>query len=158
MSEKIGLFAGSFDPLHLGHVDVILRGAALFDRLIVLVGGENPQKSALLSVEKRLELVRDTFTTSKTIEVRLSDGTLTAEQAKKLGATVLVRSVRGVNDVAGEASLDFYNRELVGLETVVLFAKPEYAYVTSTAIRELLRYGKSIRAYVPEEVADALEN
>ncbi len=158
--DRIGLFTGSFDPLTLGHMDLIIRASRLFDRLLVGIF-HNPQKTALLSIKDRQYLLKEAVAIAalKNVEIIIAQEELVVEVARRYGATSLVRGLRGGNDLSYEASYDFYNRNLAPeLETVYLLAKPDYQFVSSSGVKELLAFKADISAYVPENVRNVLEN
>lgn len=148
---KIAVFAGSFDPITLGHEDIVRRAAQLFDKVIVAVG-VNSDKHGRFSVEQRMEWVRQTFADLKQVEVVQYEG-LTTEFCRSVGATVLVRGVRNGIDLAYEQQIADLNRRIAPeIETVLLMTRPQLSDVSSSAVRELLRYGKSVEAMVPNKI------
>lgn len=158
MVEKIGLFTGSFDPVTLGHVDLIERASRLVDKLYVGIF-YNQEKSAFLSLERRYALLSGAVASIENVEVITSSQALTVDVAKNLGVTVLVRGLRGAEDVNYEASLDFFNRALApNLETIYLLAQPHLKYISSSRVRELLSFHADIRPYVPQNVVKELMN
>lgn len=157
MTEKIGLFTGSFDPLTVGHLDLIRRASHLFDRLIVGVFF-NPHKPGLMPLERRQALLQEVLSDLSQVEVIVSSQELVVDVAKRHGVTSLVRGLRGSADLDYEASLDFYNHQLAPeLETIYLLAPPDLRYVSSSAVKELLTFGADISPYVPKEVRIELE-
>ena len=138
MSDKIGLFTGSFDPMTNGHLDLIERASKLFDQLYVGIF-YNPHKTGFLTIESR----------KKTVEKAVAH----------LGAGILVRGLRNATDLQYEASFDFYNHQLAGeMETIYLHSRPEHVYISSSAVRELLKFGQDISGYVPNAVLEELNN
>lgn len=156
MSDRIGLFTGSFDPITLGHLDLIERARGLFDHLYVGLF-YNPHKIGLLDVEARKRILETLFADDDKITVLVSTNELVVDVAQKLGVSYLVRGLRNGQDLEYEASLDFYNRELSpALETIYLLAKPEFKFVSSSQIRELLHFQQDISKYVPKVVLKEL--
>lgn len=156
MSDKIGLFTGSFDPITLGHLDLIERANQLFDHLYVGLF-YNPHKVGLFDLETRKRILEAVFAPYEHITVVVSADELVVDVAKKLGVTHLVRGLRNGQDLEYEASLDFYNRALSpNIETVYLLAKPEYKFVSSSQIRELIHFQQDIEKYVPQAVLKEL--
>ena len=158
MSDKIGLFTGSFDPITNGHLDLIERASKLFDRLYVGIF-YNPHKNGFLPIEGRLETVEKAVEHLKNVQVIASHDELVVDVARKLGVHVLVRGLRNAADLQYEASFDFYNHQLAGeIETVYLHSRPEHVYISSSAVRELLKFEQDISKYVPNVVLEELKN
>ena len=158
MSDKIGLFTGSFDPMTNGHMDLIERASKLFDKLYVGIF-YNPHKNGFLPIEGRLETVEKAVEHLKNVQVIASHDELVVDVARKLGVHVLVRGLRNVADLQYEASFDFYNHQLAGeIETVYLHSRPEHVYISSSAVRELLKFEQDISKYVPNVVLEELKN
>ena len=152
------VFAGSFDPPTLGHLDIIERAAPLFSELRVLVG-RNLAKEPLLSVDERMELLGRLVADAGLPNVVIDawDG-LVAEYAKARGCDVLLRSVRGMGEIPYEQMMATYNRRLLGgVETIFLFARPEFVDVSSSAVRELVAWKRLPRGIVPDLVEKELE-
>lgn len=157
MTEKIGLFTGSFDPLTLGHMDIIRRASQLFDRLLVGIF-YNPHKKGLLPIEVREEMLKQLTADLANVQIITSRDELVVTVAKRYGVTSLVRGLRSRSDLDYEASFDFYNKNLApDLETVFLLAQPQYQFVSSSGVRELLTFGADISSYVPQELVEKLE-
>ena len=144
---RVGLFTGSFDPFTIGHDDIVRRTLPLFDKLVVGVG-VNAGKSAMLSAEDRVAAIRRVYADEPRVEVVAYDD-LTADLARRVGARYVVRGVRSVKDFEYERDMADLNRRLGALETILIMAKPEYAAISSSAARELLRLGKDISWMLP---------
>lgn len=144
---KTALFAGSFDPFTLGHKSIADRGLEIFDRLVIGVG-VNPAKQGWLPVEERLQRIRRVYASDPRVEVISFTG-LTIEAAHSCGARFLLRGVRSVVDFEFERQLADINRNISGLESVLIYALPEYASLSSSAVRELASYGVDIAPYIP---------
>ena len=158
MSDKIGLFTGSFDPMTNGHMDLIERASKLFDKLYVGIF-YNPHKNGFLPIEGRLKTVEKAVAHLKNVQVISSHDELVVDVARKLGVEVLVRGLRNATDLQYEASFDFYNHQLAGeIETVYLHSRPEHVYISSSAVRELLKFEQDISKYVPNVVLEELKN
>ena len=158
MSDKIGLFTGSFDPMTNGHLDLIERASKLFDKLYVGLF-YNPHKMGFLPIESRKKTVEKAVGHLKNVEVMASHDELVVDVARKLGVQVLVRGLRNAADLQYEASFDFYNHQLAGeMETIYLHSRPEHVYISSSAVRELLKFGQDISGYVPNAVLEELNN
>ena len=154
--KKIAVFAGSFDPFTLGHLDIVKRAAALFDELYVLLA-VNASKKYLLSESARIEIVKKSVENIPNVKVESFDG-LTVEFMKRVGAKFLVRGIRGSADVEYEQSVAWNNKVLYPeSETIFLSSAPEHLNVSSTVVRELLKVGvakgadgkKILAKYVP---------
>ena len=146
------LFAGTFDPPTLGHLSIIKRATPLFDQLTIAVA-EDPQKSStLLSVKERIRLLKELTK----LEVVPVEGLL-ADYVKAKGFNVLVRALRSAEDVHHELTMAAANRELCGVETVLLLSEPEHTYISSTLVRQIARLGGELKTFVPPAVSKALK-
>jgi pantetheine-phosphate adenylyltransferase len=153
--ERNALFPGSFDPVTLGHYDIVLRASALFDKVYVAIGS-NSQKPRFFPLDKSLKMLDATFAGFPNIEIVHYD-MLTVDFCRKLGVKYIVRGIRNVSDFEFERSLAYANNKLyVDLETIFLDSKAEYVPISSTIIRELVRNKADISAFVPEEVLEFL--
>ncbi|MEN8239374.1 MAG: pantetheine-phosphate adenylyltransferase [Actinomycetota bacterium] len=152
----IALVPGSFDPPTKGHLDVVERCAALFDEVIVSVV-QNPSKSPLFSAAERVALLEECTTGWENVRVASFEGLL-VDFAREVGAKTMVKGLRAVTDFEFEIQMSQMNRHLSG-EVVSLFVatKPEYAYLSSSLVKEVARLGGSVDALVPEPVAVALK-
>ena len=155
LSQRVGIYPGSFDPVHLGHVDVVERAARLADRLIVAVL-DNPAKTGLFTVEERLAMLGQCFAHRPGIEVATFGGLL-VDFARRQQATVVFRGLRAVSDFEYEFQMALLNRRLEpGVETVFLMPAESYTYLSSRLVKEVASLGGDIRGLVPAHVADAL--
>jgi pantetheine-phosphate adenylyltransferase len=161
--QKIAVFAGSFDPFTVGHLDIVKRASALFDELYVLLA-VNASKKYLLDESARVDMVRKAVENIPNVKVDSFDG-LTVDFAKRVGAKFLVRGIRGAADVEYEQTVAWNNKVLCPeCETVFLSSAPEHLMVSSTVVRELLKAGiardeegrKLLAKYVPEEIVPTL--
>ena len=141
------LFAGSFDPFTIGHADIVTRGLRLFDSVVIAIG-VNDKKQPLYTSEERLGQISSFYAEEKRIKVIAYTG-LTADIAKEVGATVLLRGIRSGLDYESERSLADINRCLTGIETVFLFTAQHLSHVSSGAIRELINYGHDVSGMLP---------
>lgn len=154
---KIAVFAGSFDPITLGHEDLVRRSAGMFDKLVVAIGA-NSEKKCCYDTETRMNWIKGVLGDLENVEVHCYEG-LTADYCKQIGAGYLLRGVRNAMDLAYEQQIAEFNRRVAPeIETVLLMTRPELADISSTAVREMLRYGKSVKGMVPEGLATILES
>lgn len=150
-SDRLAIYPGSFDPLTNGHVDIITRGAAIFDRIIVAIL-YNREKSPLFTVEERVEMAREVFAGEPKVVVKSFDGLL-VEFARQQGANVIVRGLRAISDFEYEFQMALMNRRLVPeIETVFMMPAESYTYISSRLIREVFALGGPITGLVPEVV------
>ena len=150
------VFAGSFDPPTNGHLDIIERAAALYDKLDVVIS-VNPEKKYMFSEKERLEMMASLVTKFKNVTVHSYSG-LIVNYAKSVNANVLIRGVRSTNDFAYEFDLALMNQNLnPDIETVFLQSKEKYTIVKSSSIKELAFFGGDISRMVPEIVEKALK-
>jgi pantetheine-phosphate adenylyltransferase len=149
------LYPGSFDPLTLGHLDVIERGANLFDKLVVAVL-RNPSKNPCFSVDQRLQQIRQATTHLPNVQVAAFDG-LTVSFAKACGAGVILRGLRALSDFEYELQIAHTNKSLAPeLETLFLATATANSFLSSSVVKEVARFGGSVRHMVPIGVAEDL--
>ncbi len=148
---KIAVFPGSFDPITIGHVDLIHRALPLFDRIVVAVG-INSKKQSLFPLELRMQWLNDVFRDYSQIEVGSFEG-LTVRFCESIGARYLLRGLRNTSDFDYEKTIAQLNN-IVGnqIETVFLMSKPEYSHISSTIVREIITYGGDASPFLPAEV------
>ncbi len=142
------LFPGSFDPFTLGHADIVKRGLALFDSIVIGVG-VNEGKQAVQSADERVQSIAALYKGEPRISVRKYSG-LTVDFAQEVGVSAILRGVRNVKDFEYERDIAAVNKLLTGIETVLLFCAPEYAAISSSLVRELQSYGKDVSAWMPK--------
>ena len=151
----IAIYPGSFDPITNGHIDVAIRAAGLFTKLIIGVY-ETPDKRLLFSLKERVELARQAVASLPNIEVQ-PFSSLTGDFARKVGAKAMVRGLRVSADFEREFDMAMMNRRMYPeLELVCLMASPEYQFLSSSLLKEVARLGGDISNFVPEHVAQAL--
>jgi pantetheine-phosphate adenylyltransferase len=149
MSKKVALFAGSFDPFTKGHEDIVLRGLQVFDEVIIAIGYNSAKSNRYFPIEKMIEKIESTFTKYPNIKV-LTYSELTAEFAKKHNAKFLLRGVRNTTDFEYENSISQINRKLNNeLESVFLITTPQLAWISSSVIRDVHRYGGDVSEFLP---------
>ena len=156
--SRIAVYTGSFDPITLGHVNVIDRCSRLVDRLVIGIG-VNIDKESLFSTEERIELVRGATAHLDNVEVRAFTG-LAVQFVRECGARVMIRGVRSLSDMEQEFTMSLANRQLdAGVETVFLMAGEEYSHVSSSLIKQIARMGqgnvrKRLKDFLPEVMID----
>ena len=154
--ERLAVYPGSFDPLTNGHVDLIRRGARLFDRIVVAIL-VNEQKRPLFTTDERLAMARDVFRGDAAIEIDTFDGLL-VEYVQRKGASAIVRGLRAVSDFEYEMQMAMMNRQLnPAVETVFLMPAAEFSYVSSRLVKEVAMLGGSLADLVPDVVARQLD-
>ena len=152
---RVALYPGSFDPLTLGHVDIIERGSSLFDTIIVAVL-ENIEKTPMFTVEERLEMIGETFAKLDNVEADSFSGLL-VDYAAKRNATTIVRGIRAISDFEYEFQMALMNRRLApSIETVFMMPAEEYSYVSSRLVKEVATLGGNISGLVPKLVEKRL--
>ena len=152
------IFPGSFDPVTLGHVDLIKRASRLCDRLIVAVA-VNPDKQSSFTMEERMSMIRTALDGADAgIEVASFTG-LTVSFARERGAGFIIRGVRDAQDLSAESSLAWVNEALSpGIETVILLTRPELSHISSSLVRQAARFGGDISSMVPKCAVDEILN
>ena len=141
------LFAGTFDPFTLGHKSIVDRTLAVADEIVIAIG-VNPNKQTMFTLDQRLLYINKVFADNPRISVTYYEG-LTVDFAQKIGADFLVRGVRYVKDFEYERQIADVNRQLSGIETILLFTEGQYANISSSIIRELISYGKDVNQFLP---------
>jgi len=152
----VALYPGSFDPITNGHLDLIQRGSALFDKLIVAIL-RNDEKQALFSVDERMEMLKDVVHGFPNVEVGSFDGLL-VEYAANRGASVILRGIRAVSDYEYELQMALMNRRLrPEIETVFLMASEAHSFLSSKLVKEVIRLGGQISGLVPPSIEGKLK-
>ncbi|HEY3381543.1 MAG TPA: pantetheine-phosphate adenylyltransferase [Vicinamibacterales bacterium] len=150
-TARLAIYPGSFDPLTNGHVDIILRGVRIFDRIIIGIL-HNSEKNPLFTVQERMEMAREVFKDEPKVTVD-SFGGLLVDFARDRGAHVIVRGLRAISDFEYEFQMALMNRRLVpDLETVFMMPAESYTYISSRLIREVFALGGPITGLVPEAI------
>jgi pantetheine-phosphate adenylyltransferase len=154
---RIAIYPGSFDPLTSGHVDIIERGARIFDQIIVAILA-NAEKTPLFSENERVSIIHEVFKDQPNVRVDTFNGLL-VEYAQRQQATVLVRGLRAVSDFEYEFQMALMNRHLApGLETVFMMPDEKYTYISSRLIKEVFSLGGEISGLVPPIVEEKLHS
>lgn len=152
---RVAVYPGTFDPLTNGHVDIIQRGAAIFDRILVAIL-VNPAKSPLFSVEERVAMAREVFKAQPGVEIDSFQGLL-VEYAKRRQVDVIVRGLRAISDFEFEMQMALMNRRLSpSVETVLMMPAESYTYVSSRLVKEIFALGGSVTGLVPDLVETRL--
>ena len=145
---------GSFDPITLGHLNIIRRAAKIFDRVVVVCMVNAEKRTPLFSLEERVELIRRVVKRFSNVTVDTSNQLL-AEYAKQFEHAVLVKGLRAVSDYESEAQMALINKKMnPNLETVFLTSSEKYTYISSSVVKEMARYGTDLRKFVPMEILD----
>jgi pantetheine-phosphate adenylyltransferase len=152
---KIAVFPGSFDPITLGHVNLVTRAVPLFDKIIVAVG-VNSQKNTLFPLDKRLEWLREVFANEPKVEIAYFEG-LTVKFCAEQGAHYLIRGLRNASDFDYEKTISQLNT-IIGkdLETIFLISLPEFSHISSTIVREIIKGKGVVTPFVPSIIANEL--
>lgn len=150
------IYPGSFDPITLGHLNIIRRAASVFDKVVVCVM-VNSAKNPMFSLEERVELIERVVSRLPNVEVDTSD-VLLAEYAQRHEGAVIVKGLRAVSDFESEFQMALINKKISpGLETVFLTAGEKYTYLSSSVVKEMARYGADLREFVPWEIIEDVE-
>ncbi len=155
--KRVVVFPGTFDPITNGHLDVIQRGLILFDELIVAVG-TNPEKKTLFTSNERVELICKVLASNHP-DVRIEAfAGLTVDFARKVGAEAILRGIRNSSDLQFEFQVALTNRVVAGVETVFIMTKPDFAFTSSSLIKQIASMGGDVSALTPPPVTEALMN
>jgi pantetheine-phosphate adenylyltransferase len=153
----IAIYPGSFDPIHFGHVDIIRRGVAVFDEVIVAVAYNPHKDSALFTPDERVEMIRESIRDLEPKARVDKFSGLSVDYAERIGASVIIRSLRAVTDFDYELQMAHMNKQMKGtIETIFLFANPKLFFTASRLIKEVAGYGKRLPELVPEGVMNRL--
>lgn len=154
---KTAIYPGSFDPITNGHLDVLKTSCAIFDKVIIAVAYNSEKKGGLLSVDERVELIKNTVKDFENVEVDSFEG-LTVEYARKKDAKVLIRGLRAVSDFEFEMQLSQTNSALdKDIKTIFLTTRPKYNFISSSSVKEVISLGGDVSKFVPEVVNEYLK-
>lgn len=154
--SKIAIFPGSFDPITIGHVDIVLRALPLFDKIIVAIGN-NSSKNYLYSLEKRLEFLNEVFKGYDKVETGHYEG-LTINYCKQMNAKYILRGIRNASDFEYEKTIAHLNNAMEeDVETVLILAKAELSSISSTIVREIIKGKGKVDKFVPKEIAKNIQ-
>ncbi|HWP30345.1 MAG TPA: pantetheine-phosphate adenylyltransferase [Fimbriimonadales bacterium] len=151
----IAVYPGSFDPPTFGHLDIVQRASALFEKLYIAIG-RNPSKEDVFTLEERVKLMEALTRNESNIQVEAFEGLL-VNFVKEKGAKVIVRGLRAVSDFENEFQMALMNRQLAGIETVFLMTSAEYLFVSSSIVEEVASFGGDVSKLVPDIVAARLK-
>ena len=142
------IFPGTFDPFTVGHESIVRRALSFTDEVIIAIG-INEQKHSLFPVAKREQMIRDFYKDEPRVKV-MSYSNLTVDFAHEVGANTIIRGIRTVKDFEYEETIADINRKLTGIETIFLFTEPDLASISSSIVRELMKYNKEITQFLPK--------
>ena len=155
---RTAICPGSFDPITLGHLNVIRRASNIFDKVVVCVMLNSTKKDPMFTVEEKVEMVRMAVAKYPNVEVDTASGLL-AEYAKKHEGAVLIKGLRAASDFDYEFQMDMINKKITpDLETMFLTADQKYTFLSSTIVREMARYGADLKGLVPDELIGFIED
>lgn len=143
------IFPGTFDPFTIGHESVVKRALTFIDHIVIAIG-VNDNKHSHLSVEHRVTALRRLYADEPRVSIEAYD-CLTIDFAQQIGANLIIRGIRTVKDFEYEETIADINRKLSGIETILLFTEPQMTCVSSTIVRELMKYGKDVSQFLPKE-------
>lgn len=147
LPKRIAIFPGTFDPFTIGHMSLVERGLMMLDEIVIAIG-VNEAKSQYFSLDQRLNMLQQLFNDEPRVKVTTYN-CLTVDLAHKFNADFILRGIRSVNDFEYEKTIADVNRKISGVETLVLFTEPEHTHISSTIVRELLRYGRNVDEFIP---------
>ena len=154
---RTAICPGSFDPITLGHLNIIRRASNIFDKVVVCVMLNSTKKDPMFTVEEKIEMVRMAVAKYPNVEVETASGLL-AEYAKKHEGAVLIKGLRAASDFDYEFQMDMINKKInPDLETMFLTADQKYTFLSSTIVREMARYGADLKGLVPDELIGFIE-
>ena len=145
--HRIAFFPGTFDPFTIGHKSLVERGLTCVDEIVIAIG-INEKKKTYYTLEQRIEAIRRLYADEPRVRV-ISYSGLTVDVAQREKAQFILRGIRSVIDFEYEKSIADVNRQLTGIETLLLFTEPAYAHVSSSVVRELLHFGKDVSPFIP---------
>lgn len=151
--KKIAVFPGSFDPITIGHERIVTRGVAMFDEVIVAIGN-NSQKNYMYSLEQRVKQINRVFQSLKNVRIEHYSG-LTIDYCKSVGAQYILRGLRTAADFEYERTIGVLNMTMEkNIETVLLISEPQYSAVSSTMVREIIKYGGNAKPFLPQNFTE----
>ncbi len=155
---RIAICPGSFDPITLGHLNIIRRTAQIFDKVVVLIMLNSSKTTPMFSIDERVEMVRKVVERFPNVEVDTADGLL-AEYARKHEGAVIVKGLRAASDFEYEFQMNLINKKInPELETMFLTSSEKYTFLSSSVVREMARYGADLTGFVPCEIIEEIEH
>ena len=151
---KTGVFVGSFDPFTIGHDSIVTRALGLFDRLVIGVVGDQVHKPDMAPATERMRAIQELYAAEPRIAVKPYYG-LAVDFAKEQGASYIIKGIRSVKDFEYEREQADINRQISGVETILLFAEPQYASVSSSMVRELQHFGRNVDEFLPKRTSNS---
>ena len=145
---KRAIFPGSFDPFTVGHYDIVKRGLELFDEIVIGIG-RNSTKRETFPIREREEAIKKIFADEPRVKVAIYDCLTVDFATEEKEAKFILRGIRCVEDFEYERNMAEANKQLGGVETIILYTRPEYAHISSTLVRDLYAYGKNVSEFVP---------
>jgi len=146
--KRKAIFPGTFDPFTIGHYSLVKRSLELVDEIVIAIG-KNDAKKSYFTLERRIEMIESLYINDPRISACTYDS-LTVDFAKTIDANFIVRGIRSVNDFEYEKTIADMNRKISGIETFILFTEPELTHISSTIVRELLRFGHDVSEFIPD--------
>lgn len=154
---RVAICPGSFDPITLGHLNIIRRSSKIFDKVIVCIMLNSTKTRPMFTIDERVEMVRKVVGHFPNVEVDTSDGLL-AEYARKYDGAVIVKGMRAASDFEYEFQMNLINKKInPGLETMFLTASEKYTFLSSSVVREMASYGADLTDFVPREIIDEVQ-
>ncbi|MGM9838180.1 MAG: pantetheine-phosphate adenylyltransferase [Paludibacteraceae bacterium] len=147
---KRAIFPGSFDPFTIGHYDIVMRGLNIFDEIVIGIG-RNSVKKETFPIREREVAIQKIFKDEPRVRVMIYDS-LTVDFAKQQDCHFILRGIRCVSDFEYERNMAEANKQIGGMETIILYTRPEYAHISSTLVRDLYAYNKDVSAFVPNNL------
>ncbi|MCR5569985.1 MAG: pantetheine-phosphate adenylyltransferase [Paludibacteraceae bacterium] len=149
-NERIAVFPGSFDPFTIGHYSIVNRALAFVDKIVVAIG-VNGAKHTLFDLNTRKNIIHEAFANEPRVIVDSYDQ-LTVDYAKEVGASIILRGIRSIQDFEYEKTIADANRQISGIDTILLFTEPQHSFISSTVVRDVFRYGKDVAPFMPPGV------